>query len=154
MRRLGGCIAVLLSIAALGCGGKSEVKSVDVAGTISLDGKPLSGVEVYFSSEKFEGYGKTDEKGKYRLVNGAVPGANKVFLKKFDTAAAGGIDKSIKGMDDMQAAAMMEAQGKAKGAKSGSLIPPDYSDPKTTKLTFNVPEGGSEAADFRISSGG
>lgn len=79
MRRTGGYMALFLAVVALGCGGsKSEIKAVDVAGTISLDGKPLPGVEVFFFTDKFEGYGKTDDKGKYRLVNGAVAGANKV----------------------------------------------------------------------------
>lgn len=146
---------ILLMIAG-GCGGGAG-KAVDVAGTISLDGKPLPGVEVYFATDKFEGYGKTDDDGKYRLVNGALAGANKVYLKKFDTDSPANtgvkIDQSIAGMDDKQMAAMLQAQGKGKGGKkSGSLVPAEYSDPKTTKLSFTVPDGGTESADFRISS--
>lgn len=154
MRGFGGCIVLLFCAIAIGCGGKGGVKAEDVAGTISLDGKPLDGVEVFFVTDKFEGYGKTDEDGKYRLVNGAVAGMNKVYLKKVDIKGAAGIDMSIPGMDEGQAAAMMEAQGGGpKGGNKNSLIPAEYSDVKTTKLTFNVPAGGSESADFRISSG-
>lgn len=152
MRRMAGCIALFLTIVVFGCS-KGGVKSVDVAGTISLDGKPLEGVEVFFSTDKFEGFGKTDAAGKYRLVNGAAVGTNKVYLKKVDTAGVKGIDQSIPGMDDGQAAAMAAAQSGAPGTgKSASIIPAEYSDVKTTKLTFPVPEGGSESADFRISS--
>ena len=155
MRGLFGCFSLVVVTCVFGCGGGSGgAKSVDVAGTISLDGEPLEGVDVYFSSGKVGGYGTTDSEGKYRLVNGAAVGENKVHLKKFDTSMAQGIDMSIPGMDEGQAAAMMEAQSKTKEgkAKKGSLIPPEFSDPKTTKLTFEVPEGGTKSADFRITS--
>jgi hypothetical protein len=155
MRCFVGCISLVLAICVLGCGGsKGGVKSVDVSGTISLDGEPLEGVDVHFSSGKVGGYGTTDSAGKFRLVNGAAVGSNKVHLKKFDTSLAQGIDMSIEGMDEGQAAAMMEAQSKTKGGKAvkGNLIPPEFSDPKTTKLTFEVPEGGTNSADFRITS--
>lgn len=156
MRRSVGCLVLLLSLVMLGCGGDAAVRGVDVAGVISLDGKPLEGVEVFFFTDKFEGYGKTDKDGKYRLVNGAAPGTNKVYLKKFDTQAATGIDSSIPGMDAGQAAAMAEAKAKAMGVapgvKSPNMIPVEMTDPKTTKLTFPVPEGGTSAADFRLSS--
>ena len=38
----------------------------------------------------------------------------------------------------------------ALGAKE--LIPDIYSDPEKTKLTFEVPEGGTDQADFRLTS--
>lgn len=154
MSRVGMGLVLLLVMVAVGCGGSgSGAKAVDVSGTISLNGEPLEGVEVYFSGEKFEGYGKTDEDGKYRLVNGAAIGPNKVYLKKFKTEGATGIDTSIPGMDAGQVAAMMAAQSPGgQGKDSGSLIPPEYSDPNTTKLSFPVPDGGTSSADFRISS--
>lgn len=153
MSRVRICAALLFSILCSGCGSQGGVKAVDVAGTVSLDGKPLEGVEVYFSTDKFEGYGKTDKEGKYRLVNGAAVGTNKVYFKKVNTAAATGIDTSIEGMDEGQVAAMAEAQNKNEGGKdSNSLIPSEYSAPTTTKLSFPVPEGGTNSADFRISS--
>ncbi len=155
MRCLVGCVSLVLIYSVIGCGGGSNgVKSVDVSGTVSLDGEPLEGVDVYFSSGKVGGYGTTDAEGKYRLVNGAAVGENKVHLKKFDTSNAAGIDMSIPGMDEGQAAAMMEAQSKTKEgkAKKLSLIPPEFSDPKTTKLTIEVPDSGTKSADFRITS--
>lgn len=154
MSRAGIGLALLFVMIAVGCGGNgSGVKAVDVSGTVSLNGEPLEGVEVYFSSEKFEGYGKTDEDGKYRLVNGAAVGTNKVYLKKVDTTGKTGIDTSIPGMDEGQVAAMASAQAtNATGKDSSSMIPPEYSDPATTKLSFPVPDGGTSSADFRISS--
>jgi hypothetical protein len=146
-------IAFVFTLFLSGCGGAGSPKAVDVSGVISLDDKPLEGVEVYFATDKFEGYGKTDEDGKYRLVNGAAAGPNKVYLKKFNTDVATGIDTSIPGMDEGQVAAMLAAQSQGPQAKNtASLIPTEYSDPKTTKLSFPVPDGGTSSADFRISS--
>lgn len=155
MRGVVVCIALVVATCVSGCGGsKGGIKSVDVSGTVSLDGEPLEGADVYFSSGKYGGYGTTDSQGKFRLVNGAAVGENKVSFKKFDTSNSQGIDMSIPGMDERQAAAMMEAQSRAKGGKvmKGSLIPPEMTDPKTTKLTFEVPEGGTDSADFRLTT--
>jgi len=137
----------------VGCGGENGVKTADVAGTVTKDGLPLAGVEVFFASATFEGYGKTDPAGKYRLINGAAVGTNKVYMKKFSGGVtAAGMDTSIPGMDEKQAAAMMAAQAVAGGgaASSASEIPPEYNHPETTKLTFPVPDGGTETADFKL----
>ncbi|HEY0980998.1 MULTISPECIES: hypothetical protein [unclassified Schlesneria] len=154
MREFLGCTALILVTCIVGCGSKGGVKSVDVSGTVTLDGEPLQGADVYFSSGTYGGYGTTDSEGKYRLVNGAAVGDNKISFKKFDTSNAKGIDTSIPGMDEGQVAAMMEARAKSQGGKGakGSLIPPEMSDPKTTKLTYQVPEGGTDSADFRLTS--
>lgn len=148
------CVCCLLL---LGCGRSDGVTGVNVSGTITMDGKPLDGVEVYFINENFEGYGKTNSEGKYQLVNGAAVGNNKVYLKRFNIAGGGGVDLSVPGMDAGQAAAMAEAQEQSQKKtgdkkKSSSMIPPEYSNPNTTKLKFSVPDGGTSAADFRISS--
>lgn len=151
MCRLAVCFVV--SACCLGCGGGSGPQGVDVAGTVTLDGKPVDGVEVFFFTEKFEGFGRTNSEGKYRLVGGAAPGSNKVYLKKINIDVVKEIDMTIPGMNAGQAAAMADAKSKEKGARANlSVIPADYSDPKTTKLSFTVPTEGSQAADFRISS--
>ncbi len=149
---------LILFVPAVGCsGGSGGFKGVDVSGTVLLDGKPLEGVEVYFFTDQFEGFGKTNAAGKYQLVGGAVPGPNKIYFKKANPDAVSGIDMSIPGMDAGQVAAMAEANNKAdssgkKKAASTSLVPPEYSDPKTTKLSYPVPAGGTSNADFKISS--
>lgn len=146
---------LILLVPAIGCSGDSGgFKGVDVSGTVLIDGKPLEGVEVYFFTDKFEGFGKTNAEGKYQLVSGAAPGPNKIYFRKVNPEAVSGIDTSIPGMDAGQIAAMADAKDKAAsgGKKSSSLVPPEYSDPKTTKLSFPVPEGGTSNADFKISS--
>ena len=149
---------LVLFAPSVGCSGDSGgFKGVDVSGTVLIDGKPLEGMEVYFFTDKFEGFGKTNAEGKYQLVAGAMPGPNKIYFKKANPDAVTGIDTSIPGMDAGQVAAMAEAQEKAnsggkKNATPTSLVPPEYSDPKTTKLSFPVPAGGASNADFKISS--
>jgi len=137
----------------VGCGGGNGVGTADVAGTVTKDGLPLAAVEVFFSSEKFEGYGKTDAAGKYRLINGAAVGINKIYMKKFSGGVtAAGMDTSIPGMDEKQAEAMMAAQAATGDGAAGSAseIPPEYNSAETTKLTFPVPDGGTETADFKL----
>jgi hypothetical protein len=148
-------IALSLSVLLLqvGCGSESGIPTAPVSGIVTREGKPLPGVEVFFSTDKFEGYGKTNESGRYELVNGAAIGTNKVFMKKFNPggSGAGGVDLSIPGMDAGQMEAMQAAQKMGNGkAADPSEIPPEYNDPRTTKLTFPVPDGGSQSADFRL----
>jgi hypothetical protein len=122
-----------------------------VSGVVTKEGKPLAGVEVFFTTDKFEGYGKTNDSGRYELINGAAVGTNKVFMKKFSPTGGAGIDMSIPGMDQGQLDAMQAAQSKSNGKGADpSEIPPEYNDPRTTKLSFPVPEGGTESADFRL----
>ena len=153
-------VLLLLALFAptFGCsGGAGGSKGVDVSGTVLIDGKPLEGVEVYFFTDQFEGFGKTNAEGKYQLVGGAAPGPNKIYFKKANPDAVSGIDMSIPGMDAGQVAAMAEAKekensGGKQNATSFSLVPPEYSDPKTTKLSYPVPTEGTRSADFKISS--
>lgn len=126
--------------------------TVDVSGTILIDGKPVEGVEVNFVSdkEKFAGYGKTDAQGKYTLVQGAVPGPNKVWLRKLES---GQFQVNVEeGMDQGQFEAMAGSDPAMPTTAQApkQLIPADFSDPKNPKLTYVVPEGGTESADFKI----
>jgi hypothetical protein len=122
----------------------------DVSGTITLKGKPLANAEVHFVAGKTAGFGVTDENGRYQLVRGAPVGECKVYFK---VVPQGGdvsrIDMSIPGMDEEQAKAMRMGQGKSFATKK-PLLPPEYTDPEKTKLTFNVPPGGTKEADFKL----
>ncbi|HID22366.1 MAG TPA: carboxypeptidase regulatory-like domain-containing protein [Planctomycetaceae bacterium] len=151
--------AGLAMLVVLGCAGSEQSsgpKTADVSGTVYLDGKPLAGADVHFVSPdgKFVGYGQTDSQGKYTLVQGAVPGKNKVFISKLEMGESElnpeeGIDPG-----QMEAAAAALGTGEA-GAEEGGpkqLIPEAYSDPEKTKLTFDVPEGGTSEAEFRLTS--
>lgn len=151
-----GLVVVLCFIVLMmsGCGGSDGVETATVSGTVTLDGNPIEGVEVFFNTDKFEGYGKTDSDGKYRLINGAAVGNNKVFMKMtlaLDASDTGGLDMSIPGMDERQLEAMNAARARSnKSKKSKPVIPPEYGDPSQTKLTFPVPSGGTTTADFNL----
>lgn len=140
-------------LAMLGCGGSKDPKMAAVSGRITLKGKPLANAEVHFVSGQFQGFGKTDDEGRYSLVRGAPIGVNKVYVVPADSnQPATGIDTSIEGMDAGQLAEMQKhSRGRGRGARSKKpLIPVEYSDPAKSKLTFEVPAGGSKNADFSL----
>ncbi len=144
-------ILSILMVLFVGCAQSSHgVPTADVSGVITKNGETVAGIEVFFTNETFEGYGRTDESGRYRLVNGAAVGTNKVFMKKFAAAAPPMDDSKTAGLDEKQAMAMRAAQEKLSGKSSGSLIPAEFSDPRTTTLSFSVPEGGTDSADFQL----
>ncbi len=139
-----------------GCGGDEAsgpiIQKAPVSGKVTQGGKPLAGVEVNFMTEKFAGVGKTDEQGRYTLVQGAEVGENKVYITKI-RADSMFSDDPEEGMDDGQLAAILDAEidpSAPQQAKSKSDIPPEYSDPQKTILKFTVPAEGAQDADFNL----
>ncbi|MEN6498597.1 MAG: hypothetical protein ABFD16_30195 [Thermoguttaceae bacterium] len=142
---------LLLGIAsfAAGCGKSGPtVTTVPVSGTVFLDQKPLPDVTVVFIGEglKFVGMGKTGPDGKYQLdqsvvpgKRGAMPGKNQVHFTKADDKAAEGPP-----MIPPTSSSIVQPQ---KGP-----LPAKYCDPQKPLLTFEVPEKGTQAADFQLSS--
>jgi hypothetical protein len=122
--------------------------TVRVAGTVILDGQPLENVDVHFISENHAGYGKTDADGKFKLVTGAVVGENKVYFSKIQEGSFGSGDQES-GMDAGQADAAAMGNSTATVPK-GQVIPPDFASAEKTRLTFNVPEGGTDSANFDL----
>jgi hypothetical protein len=122
-----------------------------------LGGKPLAGAEIYFVGEKISGFGKTDAEGRYELVQGAAPGKNKVYISKIEGAEGLALNTE-QGMDIEQlrtAAQSFESDNSQRGKVDPSklpkeIVPPEFSDPTRTKLSFTVPEGGTSNADFRL----
>jgi hypothetical protein len=139
-----------------GCGGsklpRGAIKKAPISGTVTMGGKALEGAEVYFYTEKFTGFAKTDEEGKYTLAQGAAIGANKVYFSKIPGGAAAAVanDPTLTLDDPTQTeiANQTQAESGKKGPKQ--LIPPEYNAEKTTKLTFDVQEGGATDADFNL----
>ena len=139
--------SVLCLLVLCGCGSAGP-EMADVSGMITLEGKPLSGAEIHFVSSGFEGYGRTNDEGRYSLDRGAPVGECKVYITKAPEGdPSGGVDTSIEGMDDEQMRAM--AQG-TQDPNAKPLVPPEFSDPENTNLSFNVPAGGSDKADFEL----
>lgn len=149
--RLAGLTIALALVSA--CGQSRGPKTVEVAGTVYLDGKPAEGIKVHFSTEKFASLGMTAADGSYRLADGAVPGENRVYFRKYvDPRFTGDLES---GMDAGQQEAMMSAtrqQERRSQNPAQRELPPQYSDPLTTRVTFHVPEEGAQKADFHLTS--
>lgn len=146
-------LLVLTSMSLCGCGGggNSGPKTVAVSGVVTLGGKPLAGAEVHFG-KNFTGFGKTNTEGKYELVQGAVPGDNKIIITKIE-GGEGLVMDSEAGMDaeQLRAAASDRTAKKADAAKiPKEVVPAEYSDPAKSKLSFPVPESGAVTADFKL----
>jgi len=155
-------LVLILAVAIVsqsGCSGaKRGPKTVQVAGTLYLDSKPLEGAEIRFFSTDFVSVAVSGKEGKYELVQGGVPGENKVTVRKIEGPGIK-LDPDA-GYDQGQLEAQMEAISIASGrtGKKGvdstlkQLVPEHYGDPSKTKLTYTVPDGGTDSADFRLTS--
>lgn len=144
-----------LLILATGCGDSAKPgRGVPVSGQITLGGKPLADADVSFMNDTFVGFGKTDAEGNYRLVQGAAPGKNKVSISKFEGGPpqiAGMELNPEAGIDEGQlAAAQMGAAGSKKPVGPKQLVPADYSNPATTKLTTEIGTDGATGVNFDL----
>jgi hypothetical protein len=134
----------LAVVLALGCGSK---KVAPVSGTVTLDGKPLVGASVTFQPIADEGsvvaghasMGKTDASGKFTLEqtttkkNGAIVGKHRVSISLL-TQEVGDHD----------------ARPPRGGWPVTDQVPEKYN--MKTELTFEVPSGGTDKADFPLTS--
>ncbi len=145
---------VLFSFLALpGCGGGEDdgPPRASVSGRVTIDGKPVEGVEVHFINPDYPNngsFGLTDSEGNYRLAKGAVVGLNNIFFSKIVG------DESIlkeEGMDAAQLEAMNAAGTPGGKGQQGpkQLVPEEFTSEKS-KLTFEVPAGGTTKANFDL----
>ena len=136
------CTLALAAVLVFGCG---SGKYAPVSGKITLNGKPLAGAIVSFQPIAKEGSieagigsaGTTDENGAYSLKvatgeNGACVGKHRVMISQH-------------AIDDTED----DARPKGGGPRQVDKIPSRYRDAKT-ELTFDVPSGGTDKADFDL----
>jgi hypothetical protein len=130
---------VLSFIFISGCGpqGRPTVKTAPVSGVIKMDGQPLVGAQVNFLNSDYAGVSETDSSGRFEMT--AQPGSNKVFVVKYQ-GTGGTFD------------ATMIGGGDTAGSGPKQLVPPKFSDPSKTELTFNVSDAGNSDANFEITS--
>jgi hypothetical protein len=131
-----------LVVLALGCGGR--LRMAPVSGVVHLDGQPLAGAHVNFqpigARDRDPGpgsYGKTDGQGRYtlRLVQPDLPGA---------VVGEHRVSISLRGGEE----ATRSPDGGVQLVKD--RVPARYN--TQTTLRFEVPSGGSEEANFDLSS--
>ena len=134
----------LLVSLVVGCGGGGGF--VSVSGMVTLDGDPCETAAVTFYNIETEEAvsGLTNAEGKYRVM--AEPGDYKVAISKYE-----GQDKNKEMTDDELAENLMaefENDVRDSAAEGKELIPERFSDIAKTSLTFTVPSGGADDANF------
>jgi hypothetical protein len=137
-------VAVVVAVVTLfvaGCG-KNPHRLAPVSGRVTMDGHPLASAVVAFLPDTKPGAkpsptsrGETDKDGRYTLTSsedkaGAVVGTSKVRIST------------------MKSSGGSEVEGGAILARE--MVPERYN--ARTELTFEVPEVGTEKADFELSS--
>ena len=157
---------MLIAVAAMftGCSDNSGGPLGPVSGTVTLDGKPLVGVEVVFSPMATEGnsnpgvysFGTTDESGHYELKTrhgktGAIVGKHSVTIEYPDGIDMTELQEELadaKNDEEADAeevkARMAEAEKKLKGRP---MIP------ESANQEIEVPKGGNTDANFELTSG-
>jgi hypothetical protein len=134
-------MAALCLFALAGCGGtKAGPATVEVTGTVTLNGTPIEGASIVFSPDigsdehRLASQAMTDSEGRFKLTthvgggkfkSGIVPGKYLVAVTKLDTAGAKNIYSPPK-----------------------NLLPPKYADAKTSQLKADVAAG--QANDFQF----
>jgi hypothetical protein len=130
-------LAVLVSLVTgtSGCGNSYQL--ADVSGRVTMDGEPLADATVSFvHSEGPSSFGRTDADGRYTLETvadgerGALVGTHVVRVN----VSHGGDAES----DELVT------------PPEGALIPPRYN--TESNLTFEVSSGGSDEANFELTS--
>jgi len=162
-----------------GCGSNDGFKLARVSGVVKVDGKPLKGLRVSFEpiggAERPypgpESIGITDDEGHFSLATfnegsriGAVVGKCRVRIFTLPASQAEGAkdisdDRAadydpvaeIKALKSQIRSAQQTKKPKAASASTSTLvIPLRYND--QTTLEFEVPEAGSDSANFDITS--
>jgi hypothetical protein len=151
MKRVVAAMAALAALTAAGCSKSGKV--VPVSGTVKLNGRPYKNAVVSFQpmgnqDNPNPGRGSaaiTDENGHYSLVyDGEKPGA---LVGKHRVRIATNLG------------ALKSAEWTGPGEDPGPVDPRQIPDPipfewnEKSDKTFDVPAGGTDAADFDIKTG-
>ena len=139
-------ILAAFTVLSAGCGG-GEFPVAKVSGRVTLNGQPVDKVSVMFQPIAAEGklnsgmgsYGITDTDGRYTLkligkeTKGAVIGKHKVRIENYTEPGDSSDDRP------------------KKRPKAAVPIPRKYNQLEA-KLEFDVPSGGTDKADFDLTS--
>jgi len=131
--------AVLCCLAGLAGCGSSGRETIEVQGTVTLDGQALADAAVMFSGPEgaSPATARTDAQGRFTIQ--AVPGSNSAAVSKTQTPGNAAVGED----------GLMPATGAV--AAPVSLVPKRYADFRTSGLTVEV-AGGMAAVELKLSS--
>jgi hypothetical protein len=132
------CGFVMSGLLLVGCGSEAPKgpPRVPLAGTVTFDGQPLGGADITFFNQDDEVGMITSAEGNYKIPIGARPGSYKVTVSK------------LKGLENIpEGVAVAPSPG-----ENPEMIPPQFSSRSLTKLTYTVPDEGTETANFDLST--
>lgn len=142
---IGVFVAAVVGLSGCGEGVTQSDTAIPVAGTITLDGKPLEGAGVTFiplaADQGQGGVGSTDAEGKYEVTHfrtgkGLEPGEYRVAISKLVMQDGSPIPAGT------SSAAELDTK---------NLLPAKFSDPNSTTLKANVTSDG-KPIDFALTS--
>lgn len=147
--------SVMACLAIAGCGSKDEAPKVAPAGgTVTYQGKPVTGATVTFVTEGAPkvGVGITDAQGKFQIGtftanDGAIIGEHKVVVAKVASAGAGG---TMSPDDYMKKMASGGSSAKIPGSDAKNELPTKYSSQATTDLKASVKAGDANNFTFEL----
>lgn len=154
MRKSIGHASVIVGIAVLGlttigCSKGSGLKTGNVSGTVTFEGKPVANAQVVFQPKQGgqNAVGTTDANGRYTLMTGTDRGALIGEHRVTVTVQSGA--EQLSGIDAIDPSAaygqamMAAASGRPPAAQTPSSggIPAKYADPTTSGLEFTVKAG-------------
>lgn len=140
----------LFVIALSGCGEKNPYDTIKASGKVTVDGAPMQGITVTFTSESGDGqiaFGSTDAQGKFVLStpgaphgSGALAGTYIPTFSKTET-------------ESQPPAATPEEQAQREPPKTIYLIPKEYENPKTCGINpVTVAKGQKNVFEFELKS--
>lgn len=137
-----------------GCG-PAMPKTVTASGTLTMDGEPLDGASITLLHESgVTATAKTDSNGRFSLrtvvgsdmVDGAMPGLHQVGVAKTITEGGSEIQagESERDMVKRMAGSMTSA------IKQKYVVPQQFGNPQSSKLSLDVPGAGSDKLSLDI----
>jgi len=147
--QLAGFLLVCLGVVVVGCGGRDPnlPELVPVSGTVTMDGRPLSGAWLSFvpvgSTRGRGARAASDKDGKYELISrsgepGAPVGEYRVVILKMVMPDGSDfpMDSGLSPID----------------SPAEQVLPERYSSDTQSTLKATVPAGGSSSIDFALTS--
>ena len=144
-------LVCMLSICVIGCNNENARFS-HVTGVVTLNGEPVSGATIRFTTESEEGEsatGITDASGRYTLTSssatdggrGALPGEYRVSISKLDVPPnpdQEAYDRGEISYDELQ---VRLERNRGAGGSARELMPARTAVPRTTDLRATVVSG-------------